>query len=193
LQVKQIGCMATRIVITGAPGSGKTDFLNRLAQSPEFDSFVFFDELARKLLEENPDLRHDKREFHHQIYHRQIEREDSLNGRSFITDRGTVDAFAFHPETALYVGTTITREYERYDMVVHLGSSASLGEPYYACDDVRNESVAEALAIEAALRKVWIGHPNYRFVAAHVDYEMKFQRFYSLVKSFEHAANRVIE
>jgi predicted ATPase len=185
--------MATRIVITGAPGSGKTDFLHRLRQAHEFESFAFFEELARMLLEENPELRHNMREFHSQIYYRQTARENALDGGSFITDRGTVDAFAFHPETAFHVGTTIVREYARYDMVVQLGSSAILGVPYYTCDSVRNESVAEALAIEASLRKVWIAHPNYRFVAAQVDYEAKYARFQSMLTSYVQAANHVIE
>ena len=45
--------MVEKIVITGAPASGKTDFLNRLKNDRNFTKFTFFDELARKLLDEN--------------------------------------------------------------------------------------------------------------------------------------------
>ncbi|HVP06968.1 MAG TPA: ATP-binding protein [Candidatus Acidoferrum sp.] len=166
--------MTSRIVITGAPGSGKTEFLNRLRTYPELNGFAFFDELARQLLAEHPTFRSQRREFHKEIYRRQIAREDAVRGKSFVTDRGTVDAFAFHPETAQDVGTTIASEYQRYDLVIQLGSAAALGSPYYVQDEIRNESIEDALIIESALRAVWTPHHNYIFVAAQLDCEAKF-------------------
>ncbi len=166
--------MTSRIVITGAPGSGKTEFLNRLRAYPELNGFAFFDELARQLLVENPSFRSHRREFHQEIYRRQVAREEAARGKSFVTDRGTVDAFAFHPETAQDVGTTITAEFQRYDLVIQLGSAATLGSPYYIQDEIRTESIEDALAIEAALRSVWSPHQNYHFIAAQQDYEAKF-------------------
>ncbi len=166
--------MTSRIVITGAPGSGKTEFLNRLRTYPELNGFAFFDELARQLLAENPSLRTRRREFHQEIYRRQIAREEAVRGKSFVTDRGTVDAFAFHPETVQDVNTTIAAEYQRYDLVIQLGSAAALGAPYYVQDDIRTESIEDALIIEAALRSVWSSHRNYIFIDAKEDYEAKF-------------------
>ena len=103
--------MATRIVITGAPASGKSDFVERLKGVPVFADFLFFDELARKLIIDNPDIRRDWMAFHQEIYRRQAERETRATGHSFVTDRGTLDAFAFHPEAMTAVGTTFQREY----------------------------------------------------------------------------------
>ena len=173
-----------KIVLTGAPASGKTGIFERLRTLPEFADMAFLEELARKLLLANPEYRRNWREFHLDIYRRQLTREDALADRSFITDRGTADAFAFHPETMADVGTSLEGEYARYTHVLHLGSSARLGEEHYHRDAVRNESVAEALAIEDAITRVWQGHPKYRLVPAAVDYDVKFEQVLSLIRTY---------
>jgi predicted ATPase len=173
--------MSDRIVITGAPASGKTLFFERLKADPAFARFRFLDELARQLLIENPEFRQDWGAFHREIYRRQMKREDALAGASFVTDRGTVDTFAFHPESMAEVGTTMEREYRRYSLVVQLGSAAGLGFPHYVCDDIRNETIEQALNIEAAVRTAWQQHPGYHFLEAEVDLEEKYDRFRALL------------
>jgi len=173
--------MSSRFVITGAPGSGKTVFLTRLKALPRFREFAFIDELARKLLAENPGYRHDKAALHAAIYRQQVAREAELGNKPFITDRGTADAFAFHPETASRVRTTLSREYKRYHSVVQLGTGAVLGEKYYTGDDIRLETLEEALAIEQATKRVWQGHPDYHFIPANPDIEAKFDQFLQII------------
>lgn len=173
-----------RLVITGAPASGKTLFFERLKNVPEFHGFVFFEELARQLLMETPSYRSRRAEFHREIYRRQTAREATAAGRPFVSDRGTIDAFAFHPETIRDVGTTLEAEYGRYTGVIQLGSAALLGRDYYPTDEVRQESIDEALAIEAAIRRVWEPHPGYRFVAAVVSLEEKYRAFETIARSF---------
>lgn len=163
------------MVLTGAPGSGKTECWSRLAGDPRFEGYLFFEELARKLLRENEAYRTDKTAFHLAIYRLQTRREDAAAGKPFVTDRGTVDAFAFHPETAALVQTTVENEYRRYDRVVQLGSSAGLGGDFYQTDSERLESIDEALQIEHAIRSIWQAHPGYHFIAASQDYEQKYQ------------------
>ena len=163
-----------RIVITGAPGSGKTEFIERLKKEEELTEFVFFEELARAILSASPQFRHDWPGLHREIYRRQIEREDAIAGKPFVTDRGTVDAFAFHPETMAEVGTTLEREYQRYSLVVQLGSAAALGEPYYCKDQIRLETPAKALEIERAIRVVWGHHPDFSFIPAREKLEEKY-------------------
>ena len=138
--------------------------------------------MARSLLEENPGFRKDWNDFHRQILKRQKAREDSLDGGSFISDRGTVDAFAFHPEMLTELKTSLEDEYSRYTAVVHLESADNLGEEHYLTDQVRNESLDEALAIEAAIRKVWRPHPGYQFITAVPDFEKKYKLFLATVK-----------
>ena len=174
--------MVNHIVITGAPGSGKTEFLKRLSREPKFKQFTFFEEMARKLLDETPDYRERWGEFHKQIYKRQIKRENDLKGKPFVTDRGTVDAFAFHPETAEHVGTTIENEYLRYDSVIHLGSAASLGDNHYRQDKIRFESIEEALNIEFQIKNVWEKHPGYHFIEAFDNLENKYGKFLDYLK-----------
>ena len=65
-----------KIVLTGAPGSGKTIILNKLKEEKSFSHFLFFDEMARLLLEKNPEFRDNWHEFHIQIFEKQILREN---------------------------------------------------------------------------------------------------------------------
>jgi len=161
--------------MTGAPASGKTGFLERLAQEPQLSGFVFLPELARQIISEQPELRDNWPAFHEQIYLRQVKREQELKETPFLTDRGTVDAFAFHRETMKHFNTSLSLEYKRYTAVIQLGSSAALGEEYYRTDEIRTESTDEALAIERALKKVWSDHPHYCFVAPNKDFEAKYE------------------
>jgi predicted ATPase len=172
-----------RIVITGAPASGKTDFMLWLRTREGFSDFVFFDELARILLTERPEYRHHWHEFHREIYNRQRQREDDVDGRPFVTDRGTVDAFAFHPETMQDVGTTLEHEYSRYSQVIQLGTAAALGEEIYKTDDIRRESCTEALHIERALIRVWDRHPRYHFIPPHRLLTKKFEAAQTVLSS----------
>ena len=173
--------MTPRIVVTGGPGSGKTKFIDRLRTEPHLSEFIFFDELARELLTLDPSLRSDRHRLHTEIYRRQIEREEAVHGQPFISDRGTVDAFAFHPEMLKHLGTSLKEQYKRYTAVIHLESAAILGDPYYRTDSVRIEPVEDALAIQDAIRKAWRGHPNYHYVPADIDIERKYHLFLSEV------------
>ncbi len=173
--------MIPRIVITGAPSSGKTEFSARLKSHSAFSGFLFFDELARQLLAENSHYRNNWSKFHIELYHRQATRENQVHDRPFITDRGTADAFAFHSAAMSEVGTTLEKEHQRYSAVVQLGTSAIMGERFYRRDRIRNEPVEKALAIEEEIKKVWCGHPGYYFVEAEIDFEKKFRTFLKLV------------
>jgi predicted ATPase len=182
--------MIARVVITGAPGSGKTVCLEALKAEPRLSHFLFFDELARQLLARNPSYRTNRTEFHREIYRLQSERETAAAGRPFISDRGTVDAFAFHPETLTDVGTTLEQEYARYSAVVHLGSSARLGEQFYRLDAIRNESVSDALAIERAIEHAWSGHPGYVFIDACERFDDKLRQASECVLALALAQHR---
>jgi predicted ATPase len=171
-----------RIVITGAPASAKTEFIERLKSNHEFAHFEFLEELARKLLNQNAGYRRDPIEFHCHIYDFQVEREEELQGRPFITDRGTVDGFAFHPGSLKTIGTSLDREYQRYTGVIQLGSAAKLGRQYYKRDEIRSESLDEALKIEKAISKVWQGHKGYKYIEPCANIERKFDKFVQLVR-----------
>ena len=175
--------MSHRIVITGAPASGKTLFFDRLKSDRSFSGFIFFDELARQLLEEKPEYRKNWPLLHRVIYTKQVERENTVSGKSFITDRGTVDAFAFHPETVTDVNTTIEAEYKRYTDIILLESSAHLGNQYYKKDTIRLETPEDALFIEEKLTSVWSEHPGFHIIKANHFIERKYSEFYDYINS----------
>lgn len=166
--------MRHKIVITGGPASGKTESLALLKLEPELTEFIFFEELARKLLDQNPEYRSNWPELHTQIYHQTIKRESAAADRHFISDRGTIDAFAFHPDTMNNVKTTIAKEYKRYSAVIQLGSTASLKNGEYETDDIRKETPEEAILIELELRAAWSHHPNYSFLPAQHEFATKY-------------------
>lgn len=175
--------MAAQIVITGAPSAGKTKFLHQLKREPFARELVFLDELARTLLQESPDWRNNWGEFHREIYRRQVARESKLEGRSFVTDRGTLDGFAFHPESLADVGTTIEREFQRYTAVFHLESSANLGEEFYVQDEERIETIDDVLVIEQAIADVYNSHPGYEFIRAASNVDDKYRAFKRAVQA----------
>jgi len=151
-------------------------------KTPDFSDFIFFNELARQLLSRNPQYRKNWGEFHVKLYHQQVALEEQAHNRSFIADRGTVDAFAFHPETMSSVGTTLEREYQRYSAVMQLGTAAVLGDRFYQRDTIRNEPASATIAIEQAITDVWRAHPRYFFVKAEIDFEKKYRTFLQIAK-----------
>jgi len=172
-----------RVVITGAPASGKTDLLLRLQSEPFCQNIIFLPEIARALLTENPDFRQNWSAFHHKVYQLQITQENEIKDKSFISDRGTVDAFAFHSDTAALFGTTIEKEYQRYDAVFQLGSAANLSQEYYTQDEIRIESVEDALIIEKAITSVWKNHPVYQLIPASINIEDKYEKLCQYLKN----------
>lgn len=146
------------------------------------DGFAFIDESARALLSEQPDFRNRWEEFHLAVYARQLSQEKSLGEQSFVSDRGTVDAFAFHPATMQLVHTCLEAEYRRYDAVIQLGTTAHLGDTFYRGDNIRTELPEEAIAIEESLQRVWQGHSHYRFIPAAESFQLKYDRLIDIIE-----------
>jgi hypothetical protein len=80
------------------------------------------------------------------------------------------------------VGTSLEAEYARYTDVIHLESSANLGEKYCLWDEIRHESIERILDIERGLKAVWRGHPGYHFVSAEKEYERKMSNVLALIR-----------
>jgi predicted ATPase len=93
--------MKFRIVLTGAPCSGKTTTLNMLKEKLKSDStYHFVDEIATKYIEEQR-KKHlepfsDMIKFEHKVMTQQIEEEDAVNeeGSCTILDRSIIDDYA---------------------------------------------------------------------------------------------------
>jgi predicted ATPase len=169
-----------KIVITGAPGSGKTVITHRLADSDPVH-FVAVPEAATQVYAQlntrwdklDLDGRHDAQR---RMYALQLEQEAHLAAQHpdkvLLLDRGTIDGAAYWPEgpQAFWAdrATTHADELKRYDAVIVLETTAAIG--LYDGDEsnfCRFEDPAGAIASGELLKQLWAGHPRLRFVAAY--------------------------
>jgi len=175
-----------KIVITGGPGSGKTVITAALAAERP-DKFILVPEAATQvytLLQTRWDKldlagRHDAQR---RMYRLQVEQESRLAAahpdKTLLLDRGTVDGSAYWPEgpEAFWqdIGTTQAAELSRYDAVILLETSATLG--LYdgdATNFCRFEDAAAAVRSSAFLKTLWAAHPHVVHVESYVKLDDK--------------------
>jgi hypothetical protein len=106
------------------------------------------------------------------IFHVQRTLEDVQSAlfpeRALLCDRGTVDgaAYWYDGEDAFFyhVGTTLDAELLRYDAVVFFETAAVAGLSIEGGNPVRNETLSQAVALDARLRQLWQRHPRFTLV-----------------------------
>jgi predicted ATPase len=163
-----------RIVLTGGPGGGKTtaaDMLRRELGSrvvivPEAATILFAGGFPRSPQTEA------NRAAQSAIYHVQRNLEDVQSAlypnRTLLCDRGTVDGAAYwhNGETSFFrsQGTTLETELDRYDAVVFFETAAVAGLSIEGGNPVRNESIQQAVDLDARLRALWSQHPRFTLV-----------------------------
>lgn len=199
----------TRIVLTGAPGAGKTVIAEVLADAPRFQRWrrhvggvVLVPEAATQVYAAHstrwdrlePDRR---RSLQREIYHLQRAQEDRLaalayerRDRLLLLDRGTIDGSAYWPDgPSDYwrdLGVSGVDEPLRYDAVLLLESAASLGNHYYdgaASNAVRFEDAAGAIRSGRLLEELWCVHPRVVRIAATSDLEKKIRAVANAIES----------
>lgn len=160
-----------RIVLTGGPGGGKTtaadlfrrEIGERVVIVPEAATLVFAGGFPR--CTEPPGVFAAQRA----IFHVQRNLEDVQSAlypeRILLCDRGTVDGAAYWPGPAdaffSALGTTLERELARYDGVIFFESAAVGGIGIEGGNPIRQESLEQAAALDAKLRKLWVHHPRF--------------------------------
>jgi len=165
------GSHRCRIVLTGGPGGGKTtaadlfrrEIGERVVIVPEAATLVFSGGFPR--CTEPPGVFAAQRA----IFHVQRNLEDVQSAlypeRILLCDRGTVDGAAYWPgpEDAFFtaLGTTLERELARYDGVIFFESAAVGGIGIEGGNPMRHESLEQAAALDAKLRKLWAHHPRF--------------------------------
>lgn len=175
-----------KIVLTGAPGSGKSTIARELDRRHP-GTFVVVPEAATQyysalgLRWNQLDLDR-QRDAQRGIYRLQREQEDRLAAahpdRIMLLDRGTIDGSAYWPDgpDAYWVdlNTNEAAELARYDHVIVLETAAVIG--LYDGDTsnhVRFEGAAEAIENARKLAALWSGHANITLVKAEHDLERK--------------------
>ena len=160
-----------RIVLTGGPGGGKTtaadlfrrEIGNRVVVVPESATLLFSGGFPRS---NQPEAAAAAQQA---IFHVQRHLEDVqaflYPDRILLCDRGTVDGAAYAPAgpTKFFddLGTTFEQELSRYDGVLFFESAAVGGLTIEGGNPIRNESLEQAVALDARLRKLWMHHPRF--------------------------------
>lgn len=160
-----------RVVMTGGPGAGKTAVLELVRRSfcthvkvlPEAAGILFGGGFPR---ENDPAC---TRAAQRAIFHVQRELEATAEGHHpaiVLCDRGTLDGLAYWPGSAdefcSSLGTTIAKEFARYDAIIHLRTPAP-EQGYNRQNPLRVESPTTAADIDARILQTWALHPR-RFI-----------------------------
>lgn len=165
----------TKIVITGAPCSGKTTVINKLLKHYENKGVNVFlcPETATVVLDGGFD-RADVPAFEQeiarvqQISEQEIEKKAKTLGLDnilILCDRGLTDCFSYVKDRKSFekrIGIDVCSAWSRYDAVIMLQTTAVNG--YIENNAIRTESVEDAVQDEKSLLDVYVGHPHLRFI-----------------------------
>ena len=175
-----------KIVLTGAPGSGKTVISAHIARAnraryalvPEAATQVY---TASHTRWDRIDLSR-RRQLQQEIYRLQRDQEDRIAAENphkiLLLDRGTLDGAAYWPDGPeaylLHLNTTHEQELARYHQVLLLETAATIGiYDGSASNAIRFEDAAGAIAAGHTLAKLWLPHKNILKIPAHPNFQDK--------------------
>lgn len=172
-----------RIVLTGGPGGGKTTAAD-LFRREIGDGVVIVPEAATLLFQGGFPRSPGKEAMcfaQTAIFHVQRNLEDVqaalYPGRTLLCDRGTVDGAAYWPggdgDYFMSAGTTLEKELQRYDAVIFFETAAAGGASIEGGNPFRNETLAEAVRLDATLRALWAQHPRFILIPHNVSFFKK--------------------
>lgn len=190
-----------RIVITGAPCSGKDTVIKELKR--EFRGRInFMVEMATAVISEigiKPpyDLRTLRwLRFQESIYKSQHLFEDNLlfesicDGKEAVVfNRGTVDNIAYfdgeRKDFEKFFNTSLDCEYKRYDLVLYLEAAArDVFESNKRNNPARRESYEEVMRLHKRTMRAWERHPNFVFIQRKEKIERKIEAVKKKIEEF---------
>ncbi len=145
-----------KIVITGAPCSGKTTIIEELKKYSIENNlgYVFVREAARDIIEEcKYDPRNNPEKFEYDILRKRLEYEKNAEGDIIICDRGAHDTLSYHLKEGVKPSTNLLKNLEKfyYDLAFCL-------EPFknfYEKDNARDETREEQLILAEYTKQVY--------------------------------------
>lgn len=173
-----------RIALTGAPCSGKTSAIERLAADFYNESRDVFicTEAAYEVIAEGCS-RDDYLVFETEVAKKQIQNEDELLKRAYNSekqeavifyDRTVTDCFSYVDDRdalAKSIGMGIVDSWSRYDAIIMLEAVERSG---YFCTSSRIENYETALDCQDKLLDVMVGHPHLRYVKSNDSFDKKY-------------------
>lgn len=177
----------TKIVITGAPCSGKTTLVNKVVEHYKNKGLnvILCPEIATVVINNGFD-RTQIPAFEMEIFKVQKEMEQKLIDEAeakgldnvlMLCDRGITDCFSYVPDRAYFesmVGATYCSTWSRYDAVIMLETTAVNG--FIENSDIRIETIEDALKDQEKLQEVYVGHQHLRFIKVCDKVEDKLQK-----------------
>lgn len=174
LNIKELCTHIKAIVLTGAPGAGKSTIIRELSDNKKLLCVPEVASLVMSQVGIMPNI--GEAHFNTMLYNVQISIEEAikkqavkLNKDAVIFDRGVLDSAAFMKNGAeafnVLCKTTTERNCARYDAVIQL--SIPPEDIYNKIKDnnpVRTETFEQAQELELKLYKVWSAHPNFRML-----------------------------
>lgn len=171
-----------KIVLTGGPCAGKTTiseiivkkYAARLTLVPEAASLLFNGGFPRR--SDAPGSRCQQRAIYH--VQKELEQITALDnpGTALICDRGSLDGIAYWPngtdEFLQAIGSTMSKEVERYDWVLHLDTT---GIKEYRRSPARVEDFRHASEINERVKNAWSAHPRRIVIPHNDDFSVKIQ------------------
>ena len=172
-----------RIVLSGGPGGGKTtaadlfrrEIGERVVIVPESATLLFSGGFPRSA---HPQAAVAAQQAIFQVQ-RHLEDVQSVlyPDRILLCDRGTVDGAAYCQNTPNQffsaLGTTLEAELARYDGVIFFESAAVGGMTIEGGNPVRNETLEQAVNLDARLRGLWMHHPRFVLVRHNASFFQK--------------------
>ena len=194
-----------KIVLTGGPCAGKTQFLSRLMQVLESRGYFVYTifEAATSLILNGikPSESMTLEEFQSFVLEMQLNNEDLFEKVTqhhdpdkviIFCDRGIMDNCAYVDKETVFKnmlrkkGLTFADVYSRYDAVLHLVTAADGAEKFYQWNDpskidvgnnaARSESPEEAREKDKKTLNAWIGHHHLRVFDNSTNFEGKINR-----------------
>lgn len=168
------------LVLTGGPCSGKSSIVKILRREigklvhcvPEVATIVIREVDVRPPVNDSVGMR----KFQRTVYRVQrgfetISDTQAIQDgkKALLTDRGTVDGAAYMDgglkEFEKVCRTTTKHEFAQYDRVLCLATPPrAIYEAQKGNNEARSETYEQALAVGERIKKVWSGHPNFRFI-----------------------------